>query len=117
MGLFSKKPKPGDQAFSDYADAMRPWMERLQRAREAGTDITTVGDAVDAAGDVPALSAHGLTSFERDTAVSAARAWINMEAGRMSRKDVLRGADPTFWENMADELWSAKEHGIKQQPR
>ncbi|HZA71900.1 MAG TPA: hypothetical protein VE476_03220 [Propionibacteriaceae bacterium] len=117
MGLFSKKPKPGDQAFSQYVDAMRPWMTRLQAAREAGTEIITVGDAVDAAGDVPALPVHGLTSYERDSAVSAASAWISMEADRMSRKDVLRGADMSFWQNMADELWSARDNGIKKQPR
>jgi hypothetical protein len=30
---------------------------------------------------------------------------------------VLRGADTSFWQNMADELWSAKDNGIKQEPR
>ena len=91
MGLFSKKPKPGDQAFDQYVDAMRPWIERLQAAREAGTEIITVGDAVDAAGDVPALAVQGLTSFERDSAVSTGSAWISMEADRMSAKGCASG--------------------------
>jgi|SRR5215213_7883693 hypothetical protein len=118
MGLFSKKPSPGDQAFSDYADAMGPWMERLQTAREAGTEISTMGDAVRVAGDVPALPIHQLSgSAQRDTAIYAARAWISSQANRLSRKDVLRGADTSFWQNMADELWSAKDNGIKQEPR
>ena len=118
MGLFSKKPSPGEQVFADYADAMRPWMERLQVAREAGTEIATVGDAVDAAGDVPSLGLQRLAgSYERDRALSAARAWISMEADRLSRRDVLRGSETWFWQSMADELWSARDYGIKQEPR
>ena len=115
MGLFSKKPSPGEQVFNEYADGMRPWMERLQRARESGREITTVGDAVDAAGDVPSLGVHRLSgSVERDKAFYTARAWINMEADRLSRRDLLRGGESGFWQNMADELWAVRDHGIKQ---
>ena len=115
MGLFSKKPSPGEQVFNEYADVMRPWMERLQKAREAGREITTVGDAVDAAGDVPSLGLQRLTgAVERDKAFYAARAWINMEADRLSRKDFASGSGSEFWQSMADELWAVRDHGIKQ---
>jgi hypothetical protein len=115
VGLFSKKPSPGEEVFNEYADAMRPWMERLQKERESGSEITTVGDAVNAAGDVPSLGLQRLTgSAERDRAFYAARAWINMEAERLSRRDLLRGGESGFWQSMADELWAARDHGIRQ---
>jgi len=115
MGLFSsKKPSPGEQAFADYSNAMRAWMDRLQRARESGTEIATVEDAFDVAGNVPSLGLQRLTgSYERDRAFYAAQAWLNMEADKLSRRDVLRGGESSFWENMADELWAAKDQGIK----
>jgi hypothetical protein len=117
MGLFSKKPSAGNQVFSEYADVMRLWMERLQRAREAGANITTVSEAVDAAGDVPPLGLQRLPgSVDRDLALATARAWINMEADRLSRKDLLRGSSERFWQELADALWSAIAKGIKKTP-
>jgi hypothetical protein len=118
MGVFSKKTDLGLQAFENYASAMQPWMTRVQRAREAGTTITTMNDALDAAGDVPALSTHNLSgSYERDRASYSAHAWISREADRLSRQDLIRGADGPFWQDLADELWAASERGIKRQPR
>jgi hypothetical protein len=114
MGLFSKKPRPGNQAFNEYADAMGPWIERLQAAREGGAIITTVAEAVDTAGDVPPLGLQRVSgSVDRDLALATSRAWINMQADRLSRKDLLRGETERFWQQLADELWSSINQGIK----
>jgi hypothetical protein len=103
--------------FSEYADVMQQWMERLQSAREAGANIATVSEAVDAAGDVPPLGLQRVPgSVDRDLALATARAWISMEADRLSRKDLLRGSSERFWEELADALWSAIAEGIRQTP-
>lgn len=118
MGIFNKKPEPGVQVFNEYTEATGPWIERVQNARASGAGLTSFEDAVEIAGDVPALALRRLSgSYDRDRALYATQAWLASQADRLSRQDLLQGRDQQFWQDLNDALWSSAGAEVKQKPR
>jgi hypothetical protein len=107
MGLFKKKPDVRDEVVDEYIDAIRAWCQRLSAARDAGADGTAPPASIEAADEVPQLEVERLPlPSQRDLAISTARAWLNTEMGRLSRRDVLNGRSESYWVQVGDFLYS-----------
>ncbi|MEU4191354.1 hypothetical protein AB0E69_05610 [Kribbella sp. NPDC026611] len=107
MGLFKKKPDVQDEVIDEYIEAVRAWCRRLREARDGGADVTVASAIIAAAGEVPQLAVERLAlPSQRDLAISTARAWLSMEAGRLSRQDVLNGRSESYWVQIGDLLYS-----------
>jgi hypothetical protein len=107
MGLFNKKVNPREEVVGQYLSAMRMWCERVNAARDAGADASTMSEVIAVAGDIPKLRIEVLQGqVERDRAIAIARASINNESGRLSRQDVLRGRSAEYWEGIGETLYA-----------
>ena len=107
MGLFSKKPELWKTIFDEYTTTVGAWCQRLRDARDAGAEISTSAGIITAVGPAPQLAVQHLPgSYEGDRAISAARAWLDIEAGRLSRADVLQGRSGDFWQHTVEWLYS-----------